>query len=254
MVPYRVDGQLCAGRELNMAPPTKCNMQNGSCNTDIPQGAIFLITALAGRQDDLPQALKRCISATLSGSHADIIPAVISLYGLDSAAVAGAGAEEKALAVANFSTDVCFAQAAKASARAWQHASTGRALLSHFTCPNPWEGGWKGYATHGLDAAFVLQNFNEFLPAGQRACAERMGRDLVDFVAGRDRLPWVGGAEGGREIVYHAEGEKDESGIVSSEEAARSLARRQELERIVDGRPEVLDRLMDALGMFLSGQ
>lgn len=153
--------------------------------------------------------------------------------------------------MANFSTDIGFAQAAKASAQAW-YSSTGRALLSHFTCPNPWDGGWKGHATHGLDAAFVLQNFSEFLPPGQRACAERMGRDLVDFVAGQDKLPWVG-ADGGKEIVYHAEGESDESRVVSSEEAAKS-ARRQELEQIVDGRPEVLDRLMDALGMLLSGQ
>ncbi|OIW26278.1 alpha/beta-hydrolase [Coniochaeta ligniaria NRRL 30616] len=215
----------------------------GSCSLD---GAIFLVTALAGRQDDLPQALKRCISTALSG-HADIIPQLISLYGLDSAS----SAKEKTIAVANFSTDVGFAQAAEASAQAW-HSSTGTALLSHFTCPNPWDGGWKGYATHGLDAAFVLQNFNQFLSAGQKACAERMGRDMVDFVAGRDKLPWVG-AEGGREIVYHADAGSDESKIVSSEEAAKS-ARRQELEKIVGGRAEVLDRLMDALGMLLSGQ
>lgn len=152
----------------------------------------------------------------------------------------------------NFSTDVGFAQAARASALAWQSA-TGTALLSHFTSPNPWDGGWKGNATHCLDAAFALQNFNQFLPAGQRACAERMGRDLVDFVTGADKLPWVG-TDGGREIVYHAGTDgNDESMVVSSEEATKS-ARRQELEGIVGGNPEVLDRMMDALGMWLAGQ
>ena len=79
-----------------------------------------------------------------------------------------------------------------------------------------------------------------------------MGRDVVDFVAGTDKLPWVG-TDGSREIVYHAEVEgKDESKVVTSDKAAEGK-RRQELEKVVAGRPEVLDRLMDALGMLLSG-
>ena len=247
MVSYRLDGQLFHGRKFAPLPP---QLLTEFLTIPKPrQGAIFLITALAGRTDDLAQALKRCISTTLS-AHPDLIPQLVSLYGLDSANTA----DEKALAIANFSTDVGFAQAAKATAQGWQ-ASTGTALLSHFTCPNPWDGGWKGHATHGLDAAFVLQNYNQVLPEGQRGCAERMGRVMVDFVGGKDRLPWVG-AEGGREIVYHAgcEGKGDESRVVSSEEAAEMTARRRELEGIVRGRTEVLDRLMDALGMLLSGQ
>lgn len=77
---------------------------------------------------------------------------------------------------------------------------------------------------------------------------------MVDFVVGADKLPWVG-TDGGREIVYHArsDSEEDESKVVSSEEAAKS-ARRREFEAIMGGRTEVLDRLMDALGMLLSGQ
>jgi carboxylesterase type B len=175
----------------------------------------------------------------------------VSLYALDDANTA----QEQAVAVANFATDIVFAQAAKAFAQAWQGSSPAKALLSHFTCPNPWEGGWKGYATHGLDAAFVLQNFSDFLPAGQKACAERMGKDMVNFVTGKDGLPWVG-TNGGTEIVYGVkdEGDKDESRTVSSDEAATSTARRREFEGVVGGSAEVLDRLLDAVGMLLSGQ
>lgn len=244
-MPYCVDEQLRDRRECSSSTfASNCNR-----NPDIGQGAIFLVTALAGRKDDLAQALKRCISAALS-KHPSTIPALISLYGLDSAATA----QEKALAVANFGTDVGFAQAAKATALAWQ-ACTGRAILSHFTCPNPWDGAWKGYPTHVLDSAFALQNYNQFLSAGQRACAERLARDLVDFVTGADKLPWVE-TNGGTEIVYHADadGTRDESKVVSSEEAANSVARRRELEGIVGGKTEVLDRMMEALGMLLSGQ
>lgn len=216
----------------------------GSCELD---GAIFLITALAGRTDDIAAALSRCISTTLAG-HQDIVPSLISLYGLSSASTP----EAQAQAVADFGTDTVFAQAAKALAQAW-YGTTGTSLLSTFTVPNPWVGGWKGHATHGLDAAFALLNYNEFLGDGQKACAEKMGRDLVDFVTGADKLPWVG-SNGGREVLYHAEVEgQDESRVISSEEAAKGH-RREELERIVAGRPEVLDRLMDAVGMFLSGQ
>ena len=221
----------------------------GSCTQD---GMIFLITALGGRTDDLAAALKRCITTTLAG-HADLVPRVVSLYGLDSASTP----EEKSLAVANFSTDVGFGQAAIACAAAWS-ASTGKAVLSHFTAPNPWAGPWKDHATHGLDAAFVLQNFNEHLGAGQKALAERMGRELVDFIAGKEGLPSVKSenGDGGSEVVYHAsvDGMDDESVVVGSKEAAEKLERRKAFEEIVGGRVEVLDRLMDALGMLLSGR
>ncbi|KAB5533474.1 Alpha/Beta hydrolase protein [Coniochaeta sp. 2T2.1] len=219
-----------------------------SCAQD---GMIFLITALGGRTDDLAAALKRCITTTLSG-HADLVPKLISLYGLDAASTP----EERSLAIANFSTDIGFSQAAIASAAAWSRGGK-KAVLSHFTAPNPWEGPWKGHATHGQDAAFVLQNFNEHLGPGQRKVAERMGRELVDFVAGKEGLPWLGGVEeGGREVVYYAavDGGEDESAVVSSAEAAGRLERRRELEGVVGGRAEVLDRLMDAVGMLLSGR
>lgn len=203
-----------------------------------------------GRTDDLAQSLARCISTALAGSR-DIIPSILSQYGLDSAT----DSNEKSLAVANFCNDIGFAHAAKAYAEAWSSV-TGTSTLSHFTCPNPWDGAWKGHATHGLDAAFILQNYNSFLPSGQRTVAERMGRDMVDFVVGKSSLPRLQGENGRREMLYFAdsqEGKPDESKALVSEMEFGTIGRRGELDKIVAGRVELLDQLMQAMGMFLSG-
>ncbi len=57
-----------------------------------------------------------------------------------------------------------------------------------FNEPNPWDGPWKGHATHILDIAFLLQNFNEFLDERQKSSAEEFAKKIIVFVAGE--APW----------------------------------------------------------------
>ncbi len=79
-----------------------------------------------------------------------------------------------------------------------------------FNEPNPWDGPWKGHATHVLDIAFLYQNFNEYLDEKQKSVAEQFGKDVIAFVNGQD--PWdassdmnavakVLGPEGKMEVV-----------------------------------------------------
>jgi carboxylesterase type B len=64
-----------------------------------------------------------------------------------------------------------------------------KTYVYRFNEPNPWDGQWKGRATHILDITFLLQNFNEFLDEKQKTVAEDFGRDVIGFVNGQ--APWA---------------------------------------------------------------
>ncbi|KAL1841393.1 hypothetical protein VTK73DRAFT_3496 [Phialemonium thermophilum] len=243
---------------------------------------ILGITALGHRTDDWARSLSRSLkvtfgldpdaepSASPTSSSAKQVSSVISLYNLDDASATAAAAEAKKdiaevkrLGVLHFLNDLAFAEAAIATARAWTlplppaGAGTPRSFLTHFHCPNPWPGPYTGSATHALDAAFALQNYDAYLPQGQRACAERMGRDLVLFVDGKrgDPFPPLGADETGAEMVYFAQpegGKGDESAPVPTAQA-KTEGRRGKLAQVTGGSPEFLDKLMAALGLFLQG-
>ena len=80
--------------------------------------------------------------------------------------------------VLRFATDIGFFAPALAFAKAW----TGHAYLFHFNEPNPWEGPWKGEATHILDVAFLFQNFNAFLSDPQIRVATDFATNVFHFV------------------------------------------------------------------------
>jgi hypothetical protein len=86
--------------------------------------------------------------------------------------------------ILKFAADICFFAPALAFAKGWP----GKAFLYHFNEPNPWDGEWKGEATHVLDVAFLLQNFNEFLSSAQRDSATAFAGDIIKFINGK--APW----------------------------------------------------------------
>lgn len=219
------------------------------------QGMIFAATALPGRKDDLAVTLEQSLRAALKSDADSLVPSILSLYGLDKASAMDTNT--KSLAVTGFLHDICFGQGARATAQAWadardRHGTTTRLL--HFDAPNPWPGAYAGHATHALEVAFALQNYNAHLAPGQRACAERLGRDLIAFASGRGPFPPFGGENGGVEMVYTAgvAAETDGSTLLAAAEAGRK-GRRARLVEIVGGKPEMLDKLSDAFGLFLRG-
>jgi hypothetical protein len=205
-----------------------------------------------GRKDDLAEALARCITTTLEGTP-DIARSILSLFNLPGPT--DSTPEAKALAAATFLTEIGFSGAAKACAQAWQSAEK-TAFLTRFACPNPWDGHWKGHATHALDAAFMLQNYNEYLPDGQKAVAELMGRDLVTFVNGQSLSGDLASDDTGVPSKSYSADSVDGTGQDSADykkgDAAR-LEKRAAFAKLIAGRVEVLDRLMDAVGLFMSG-
>ena len=69
-----------------------------------------------------------------------------------------------------------------------------KTYVYRFNEPNPWDGPWKGHATHALDIAFLLQNFNDYLDEKQKAVAEQFGRDVLAFMWGDS--PWEAWEDG----------------------------------------------------------
>ncbi|KAK5174082.1 uncharacterized protein LTR77_001162 [Saxophila tyrrhenica] len=87
-----------------------------------------------------------------------------------------------------------------------------KTYMYRFNEPNPWEGQWKGHASHILDLAFLLQNFNEYLGEEQKGTAVRFAKDVVAFL--HRESPWEGsgkakvlGPQGKMEVVEDVPGQ-----------------------------------------------
>ncbi|ROW07249.1 hypothetical protein VMCG_03797 [Cytospora schulzeri] len=212
-------------------------------------GMVIAVTALGHRTDNLASTLKNCLAAALPDESARV-KAIVDAYGIDAS-------NTDRLPVVHFVNDILFAQGTKATAQAWAGAGTKlgtKSYLTHFNMPNPWSGEWQGHATHALDLAILLGNYNEFLSEGQRACSEKMADDLLAFAYGKEPFPPYSGAPDGTSTVYYAgvSSEKDESKVVNESDRA-GTGRRRILEDVAAGQPEVLDNLLKAVALLLQG-
>jgi carboxylesterase type B len=129
------------------------------------------------------------------------------------------------------------------------------AFLYHFNCPNPWDGAWRGHATHVLDIAFLFQNYGEWLEYGQCKVARRMAADFVRFVHGE--APWQAvGRDGVNCMVYDAavDGDEDDSVFVGSHDPNNDVktGRRHIIEQTFG--KERFDDLLEVLSMLLAGR
>lgn len=216
----------------------------GDCQFD---GMIMDLTALGHRTDNLCATLKKCLETVFPDDSAKVT-AIVEGYGIDESAA------DKKTPVLYFLNDIGFAQGAKATAQAWTAAGSRlgtKAYLEHFNLPNPWPGAYQGHASHALDAAIVLGNYNNFLGAGQRACAEKMTGDLISLAYSKEPFaPYSNGLS----MVYYASANDDEDGSGSVSDADGSkTGRRRILDQIAAGQPEVLDKLLGAFGLLVQG-
>lgn len=207
------------------------------------------VAALANRADNLAATLRKCLEAVFASDKAKVT-AVLEGYSIDES-------KEDRLPVVNFINDIGFALGAKATAQAWAGAASRihtKAYLTHFNMPNPWDGPWQGHATHALDAAVVLGNYNEFLGEGQRACAEKMARDLISFTNGKEPFPpYSSGPDGSAMVYYAGIGSKEDVSHAVSGSDESGTGRRSILEQVASGEPEVLDKFLAAFGLLLQG-
>jgi carboxylesterase type B len=217
----------------------------GDCQMD---GSAYA-PRVAARADILPKTLADHLTATLDPISPSLGPAIISGYGLD--ATATTNTPESLEAVLELATDICFALGARAFASTWGSGAGTESFLYRFNVPNPWDGPWKGRATHILDIAYVLQNYRERLAPGQQQTADRFTKDVVSFVNGGSPWPaYKDGAEGS--MVYFAteQGNDDESRFVARE-TPETVDRRDIIQKAMT--QDVFDKVMDAWEGFMKG-
>lgn len=120
-------------------------------------------------------------------SHSGLADRLLSAYGI----VPDSADDEALFKILQVANDINFyipsrllASALSAEIETYQY---------RFNEPNPWDGPWKGHATHILDIAFLLQNFNEYLDDEQSSVAVSFAEDFVAFIHGSS--PWTAGAD-----------------------------------------------------------
>lgn len=87
--------------------------------------------------------------------------------------------------VLRFISEVKFCAAAHLYACSWPQES----YLYHFDEVNHWQGSWQGYATHGLEIAYLFQNYHDHLSSDQKRVSEAIGVDTIKFAYGNE--PWT---------------------------------------------------------------
>lgn len=207
---------------------------------------------VTARADILPRTLIACLSNVLDPINPQLAKDIVSAYDIDGSAELNT--PDNLRPVLHFGNDIMFALPARQLARVWSSTRVpgAEAFLCHFNAPNPWEGPWKGHASHIQDLAFVLMNSHESLSPGQRLCAERYAKDIISFVNGGE--PWPAYETGIKEgtMTYFASETADEdgSGFVSVEDP-KHTSRRDHLRQIVG--ESLFDKLVDAWQMFMTG-
>jgi len=203
----------------------------------------------------LPKTLAQNLAAVLDPIDPTLAPAILSGYGLDTSATTNTPQVIKP--VLDLATDICFALGATAFARTWSSPGTleqlgTEAFLARFNVPNPWDGPWKGHATHILDIAFVLQNYREQLSPGQQKSADLLTKHVIAFVNGGS--PWAAYKSGTEEgaMVYYApeQSQEDESRFVPDEAPGRT-GRRHVLQKLM--KQDVFDKVMEAWEALMKG-
>lgn len=88
--------------------------------------------------------------------------------------------------------------------RGWRSSSPPKIAGSyHFHVPNPFEGRFKGLASHEVDVTYLLQNFVEHFSQSDRSIANHMTDHVVGFVNGEG---WAGQDE---LVVFDQKGMKN---------------------------------------------
>lgn len=152
-------------------------------------------------------------------------------------------------AILRFATDIGFLAPTISLANGW----SGAAYVYHFNEPNPWDGPWKGEASHILDVAFLFQNFSEFLEDEQKESARTFAADFIQFVNGN--APWQEWAWGKGAKVYGPsdaeEGCKCQWIAYVKDRPTAATGRESTILQLAEGIP--LDEIAAAWGAFLQG-
>jgi hypothetical protein len=116
----------------------------------------------------------------------EVADKILSLYSFDSASTD----DEAFGCFLNYINDVGYYLATLAFGQGFSRPrSPGKgSSVFFFNHGNPWNGPFKGKASHVLDVAFLFQNYNHLLGAEQKKGSEDFAVDMMRFVSGEEVL------------------------------------------------------------------
>lgn len=117
---------------------------------------------------------------TVLSSQTDAAQGILDKYGITTEQTD----DEAFPRVLDFLNDLLFFAPTLMLSRGWQ----GNAYVYYFNEGNPWDGPWKGKASHVLDVAYLFQNFQEFQTPAQQAVAAAFAEDIFRYSYGT--APW----------------------------------------------------------------
>jgi len=135
------------------------------------------------RKNGIAAAFRKSITSTLS-QYPSAVEAILEHYALTETATSSVNDDVGLRKVLSFINDVAFSMPLVQLAANFPKKS----YVLAFNEPNPWDGPFKGEASHILDVAFLFQNFNDYLSPQQRSGAVKLGKDVITYVSGEE--PW----------------------------------------------------------------
>ncbi|KNG84948.1 putative carboxylesterase [Aspergillus nomiae NRRL 13137] len=150
----------------------------GDCQMD----ASILGVIMPNLKENCAEKFTTAMNKVLS-SQPDVAQRILGEYGIRK----GMPDDEALPAVLNYVNDICFFAPVLTFIRGWR----GNSHVYYFNEGNPWEGPWKGRATHILDVAYLTQNFQEFMTPSEQLVATTLAEDFFKFCHGTSPWPAV---------------------------------------------------------------
>ncbi|CAK7218971.1 hypothetical protein SEUCBS140593_003735 [Sporothrix eucalyptigena] len=146
--------------------------------------SIMAYSGLLQRKKGIAAAFRTSLTKTLDGYPA-ATTAILEHYHLSENSTADQNDDEALRNVLLYINDVVFSVPAVELAAHFPQKS----YFLAFNERNPWDGLFKGDASHILDIAFLFQNFNDQLSPEQQKAAVQFGTDVISFVSGDEVWP-----------------------------------------------------------------
>lgn len=158
---------------------------------------------LAARKSGFGAAFRAVATKVLEG-HPKALNSVLEHYNLTEAAEKTLTEDQIFRNILQYISDVAFFVPAIELATGFKNTS----YVYAFNEANPWDGTFKGEASHILDVAFIFQKYNEHLDETQRTSAVTFGQDVIKFTNGE--APWKSFSPGQHgSAVYEGGGRTD---------------------------------------------
>ncbi|KAJ5660918.1 uncharacterized protein N7484_000290 [Penicillium longicatenatum] len=218
-----VDGDICLEMPSVKAitDGIQTTLHRGWCQDFFIGDCQFDGSIMAGALDHRKSGIGKAFEEYLTKEVEDIpglSSKILSTYGIDS----DNNDDEALHGILRLLNDVFFYIPTVYLAQSW---NDGAAYVYRFNSLNPWEGRWKGKASHITDLTMLLHNYDEFLNEEQKIAGQDYTRDLLAFVSGKK--PWQASyGQGAFEREYgHLQGGRSKSiwDIIKEIEPLRSL-------------------------------